>query len=117
MFHLGIFLTGLGMIGTVIDYLYLDVNLLIPFFFIIILAIGIMIGTYGYFYETKEERTARMKGYDQWNLGHTKRGRSIGSEEQMSDLEILGSRYAKGEISRDQYLTMKEELTDNKMVR
>lgn len=92
-----------------------------PIFSLISMAMiagGIVIGTYAFLYETKEEKEARIEGYNKWN------SRSVpitpersnendlpsNSDDQRSSLEILEVRYAHGEITREQYLLMKEDL-------
>lgn len=108
---------GLGAIGFS-NILY-DIRGTLILSSMAILAIGIIIGTYAFTYETREEKEARIAGYDKWNsrgipLAFDRQGKEkdllMNAEDQASTVEILEKRYAQGEITREQYLLMKEDL-------
>lgn len=108
---------GLGVIGF--SNTPYDVRGMLILLSMALLAVGILIGTYGFTYETKEEKKARIESYKEWNskgvpLAFERTGKEkdlpANHEDQLSGLEILDKRYVLGDITREQYLLMKEDL-------
>ncbi|MBI0582666.1 MAG: SHOCT domain-containing protein [Methanomassiliicoccus sp.] len=118
-------MTALGMMGLIIISFW-SVNQIsdstrswLSLLFLSLVPIGISVGIYGLVYETREEHRVRMDAYERAMYGdvapacgrYVQEGTAPGSSDGgRDDLAILNKRYARGEITREQYLVMKQDL-------